>query len=101
MLLGVTESLGRREKLGMVLPPQPEQLGRSRNRHNGDGTAAKFLADVGPLAAIRPSTFSHDGNLNLTARSPTAIENHLSVRVVREPIQQIIVQCPMLQRHDE
>jgi hypothetical protein len=60
---------------------------------------AKFLADVGPLAAIRPSVFRHDGNLSLTALSPTAIENHLSVRVVRESLQQIIVQCLMPQRH--
>jgi hypothetical protein len=66
-------------------------IGRSRNRHNGDGTKAEFPADVGPLAAIRPSVFRLDGNLNLTALSPTAIENHLSVRVVREPSQQIIV----------
>jgi hypothetical protein len=75
--------------------------GRSRNRHNGDGTTAKFLADARSLAAIRPSPFRHDGNLNLTALSETAIESHLSVRVVREPLQQIIVQCPMPQRHDE
>jgi hypothetical protein len=77
------------------------QLGRSRNRHNGDGTAAKFLANVALLAAIRPSAFKHNGNLSLTAPAPTAIENHLSVRVVREPLPQIIVQCPMPQRHDE
>jgi hypothetical protein len=75
--------------------------GRSRNRHNGDGTTAKFLADARSLAAIRSSPFRHDGNLNPTALSPTAIENHLSVRVVREPLQQIIVQCPMPQRHEE
>jgi hypothetical protein len=77
------------------------RLAPSRNRHDGDGTAPKLLADVGPLAAVGPSAFKDNRNLSLTALAPTTIKDHLSVRVVCELRSEKIVQCPMSQRYDE
>jgi hypothetical protein len=76
---------------------------QSRNRHDSDEKSSKFLADAGPLAAIGLSAFKfgHHRTLSLTALRPTAIENHLNVRVSREPLHQMIVQGRMPQRHDE
>jgi len=75
----------------------------SRNRHDSDGEASKFLANAGPLAAIGLSAFKfgHHRTLSLTALRPTAIENHLSVRVSRESLHQMIVQGRMPWRNDE
>lgn len=76
---------------------------QSRNRHDSDEKSSKFLADAGPLAAIGLSAFKfgHHRTLSLTALRPTAIENHLNVRVSREPLHQMIVQGRMPQSHDE
>src|SRR4030095_13323572 len=78
--------------------------GRSRNLHDGNGPP-KLLVNPGPPPAIRLSAFKQPRtlprNLRLTPLSPAAIENHLSVRVIREPLQQIIVQCRILHRDDK
>jgi hypothetical protein len=75
----------------------------SRNRHDSDRAASKFLADAGPLAAIGLSAFKfgHHRTLSLTALRPTPIENHLSLWVSRVPLHQMIVQGRMPRRHDE
>jgi hypothetical protein len=73
----------------------------SRNRHDGDRTAPQFLAEVGTPATIRLSAVKRHGSLSLAALDPTAIQNHLSVRVIRQPLQQNVVQCRMPQGHDE
>ena len=73
----------------------------SRNRHNCDGTPEKFFVDAGPLAPVGPPAFKSDGNLSLTTRGQPAIENHLRVRVVREPLRQMSVQRRVPQRYDE
>src|SRR5262249_27247362 len=73
----------------------------SWNRHHGDGGAPKFVAEGGLLAARDLPASKRPRNPGPTAFAPTAIENHLGIRVVRESLQQIIEECPMLQRHDK
>ena len=75
----------------------------SRNRHDSDGAASKFLADAGPLTAIGLSAFKfgHHRTHSLTALRSTAIENHLSDWISQEPLHQIIVQGRLPRRHDE
>jgi hypothetical protein len=41
----------------------------------------QFLADVAALAAIGPSEFTRDCSLGLATLAPTAIQDHLSLRV--------------------
>src|SRR5215470_629574 len=54
-----------------------------------------------PLAPRYLSAFTCHRDLGSTAFDPAAIENHLGVRLVRKPLQQIVVARRMLHRHDE
>src|SRR5215831_7032009 len=64
-------------------------------------TGAGAPHDVGPLAPFSLSTFTRHRGVGSTAFDPSTIQNHLSVRVVREPLQQIVVERRMLHGHDE